>query len=410
VAARLQARGMGVRKIAFNGGDRADWPQAGLRDDYTGDAAGFADYLSDYVAQHRITDIVFYSYWRPLHQAAIRLARARGIALHGFEEGLLRPHWITCDPRLPCEQAASLADTVGGKLANPAAAAADSLPVQPPMLLRNANLWMIFWCLRYYAGYFFGLGRFRRYRTHRPLRPGREIFLWAKQMACYPWRKWRANKNLAAALADPAPCFLLCLQLDGDSQIQQYCDYDGMIEVMADVLPSFARHAPQDARLVVKSHPLDNDTGRLEKACARIARAEGIENRVTFIGFGKLAGLMRKTRGLVTVNSTVGLSALLHECPVKTLGQAVYNIDGLADKQDLASFWTQPQPPRMQAYNALHDALVETSQHAGGFYVPSALPETIASCMPVLLSRRVPRAVEDAACLPERRVKKAAAR
>ncbi|HAV07943.1 MAG TPA: capsule biosynthesis protein CapA, partial [Rhodobacteraceae bacterium] len=32
---------------------------------------------------------------RPIHATAIRVAKARGLKVHVFEEGYLRPYWVT---------------------------------------------------------------------------------------------------------------------------------------------------------------------------------------------------------------------------------------------------------------------------------------------------------------------------
>ena len=49
----------------------------------------------DTIAEKGVTDIVLYGDTRPVHATAIRLARARGLCIHVFEEGELRPWWVT---------------------------------------------------------------------------------------------------------------------------------------------------------------------------------------------------------------------------------------------------------------------------------------------------------------------------
>jgi capsular polysaccharide export protein len=45
--------------------------------------------------RHGITDLVVYGDTRPIHATAIAQARRRGITVHVFEEGYLRPYWVT---------------------------------------------------------------------------------------------------------------------------------------------------------------------------------------------------------------------------------------------------------------------------------------------------------------------------
>ena len=55
--------------------------------------------------------------------------------------------------------------------------------------------------------------------------------------------------------------------------------------------------------------------------------------------------LLDGARGVVTVNSTVGLWALRAGRPVITLGDAIYDIDGLTFRGGLDAFWTEAGPP-----------------------------------------------------------------
>ena len=72
----------------------------------------------------------------------------------------------------------------------------------------------------------------------------------------------RFHKPRDSALVDglvraATPFFLLPLQLGSDAQIRDHSRFDDMAGVMEFVMESFARHAPVEARLVVKNHPLD---------------------------------------------------------------------------------------------------------------------------------------------------------
>ncbi|HAZ97986.1 MAG TPA: capsule biosynthesis protein CapA, partial [Halomonas sp.] len=53
------------------------------------------------------------------------------------------------------------------------------------------------------------------------------------------------------------PYFMLPLQLNTDAQIRDHSPYANMEEVMEHVMGSFAEHAPSDAMLCIKNHPLD---------------------------------------------------------------------------------------------------------------------------------------------------------
>ena len=54
-----------------------------------------------------------------------------------------------------------------------------------------------------------------------------------------------------------------------------------------------------------------------------------------------LPRLLRNARGVVVINSTVGLSALYHHAPTKVCGEAVYDIPQLCYQGDLDHFWQE---------------------------------------------------------------------
>ena len=90
----LARQGHRVRRINLNGGDRASWPGG---DDYHGLERGWPGHVARYMARHRISDLVVFGDGRPAHAAAITQARSAGVRVHVFEEGYVRPDWITLE-------------------------------------------------------------------------------------------------------------------------------------------------------------------------------------------------------------------------------------------------------------------------------------------------------------------------
>lgn len=80
--------------MGFNRGDQAFWPS----DSYIPFKQPPQEWPATFralVADKRITDIVLYGDTRPVHAQAVAIAREIGLTVHVFEEGYLRPHWIT---------------------------------------------------------------------------------------------------------------------------------------------------------------------------------------------------------------------------------------------------------------------------------------------------------------------------
>ena len=171
----LSARGHGVSRVNFNGGDRLAWPSLPAID-FTGRMSEWPAFLQRLVFDQSPTDIVLHGDCRPLHTVAIALANRLGITVHVFEEGYLRPDWITLEvggvngySRLPPGIAAYRA-------------AADLLPAQPACVHVAPSMRMRARDCIAYGMACVALGRrFRRYATHRGWSLPREAAGWLKR-------------------------------------------------------------------------------------------------------------------------------------------------------------------------------------------------------------------------------------
>ena len=90
----LETAGAQVWRVGFNRGDRAFWPSASFIP-FKGRQEDWPATIRSLLAAKAITDVVLYGDTRFLHAEAIRAARALGLTVHVFEEGYLRPYWVT---------------------------------------------------------------------------------------------------------------------------------------------------------------------------------------------------------------------------------------------------------------------------------------------------------------------------
>lgn len=85
--------------------------------------------------------------------------------------------------------------------------------------------------------------------------------------------------------------------------------------------------------------------------------------------------LLTHAAGCVTINSTIALSAMHHECPVFVFGDAFYRVPGLVHPGEtveaLDRFWAAPQPVDMALFRRFQAHLQRTTQLNGSFYAPS---------------------------------------
>ena len=91
----LHTAGAGIWRVGFNMGDAVFWPDRARYVAYRGRGDEWPGFVAALLDEKAVTDLVVYGDTRPVHAAAIRAARARGITVHVFEEGYLRPYWVT---------------------------------------------------------------------------------------------------------------------------------------------------------------------------------------------------------------------------------------------------------------------------------------------------------------------------
>jgi len=180
------------------------------------------------------------------------------------------------------------------------------------------------------------------------------------------------------------PFFLLPLQLSGDYQIRSHSPFPDMRAAAAYVIESFARHAPEEAHLLIKAHPFDTSLFNWRRYIRRRARALGLAERVHFIDGGNLEQLAADTAGMVCVNSTSATLALAAGSPVCTLGEAIYKVPGLTFSRHVDEFWSDPLPPEPGLYGAFRRVLVDRCLVRGGIASESAVRTLIEAMLPRL--------------------------
>lgn len=359
----LTAAGHSAHRIHFNGGDRV-YGGIGAASDFRGPLSAWPTFLSMIVDREACTDLVLFGDCRPLHRLAIDCVRSRGLRIHVFEEGYLRPGWITLE-----ENGVNGYSMLSKE---PAAFGSNAEDFRPPCAVPGSYPRRAAEDVLYTLATTLLARRYRHYRSHKPWHPLAEYRAGARRFFGNTARRARAA-HLAQALLDRGQrFFLFSLQLDSDAQIRVHSPFGRMQAAIETVIASFATGAPTELQLVFSEHPLDQAVIDLQPIVARCAAAAGIVPRVTYLHGGTPPGLLEACVGLVTVNSTLGLSALASGRPVAVLGQAVYGIPGLVHAGPLDAFWADPQPPDERLFAAFRQMLIERTQLRGGFYGPEA--------------------------------------
>lgn len=163
-----------------------------------------------------------------------------------------------------------------------------------------------------------------------------------------------------------------------------------MGEVMEYVLESFARHAPGDALIAIKNHPLDMGLMHYRRIVAKCERRLGLAGRTLYLEDGDLGALVRHAQGVVTVNSTAGLFALEQGTPVVTLSDPIYNLPGLTFQGSLDDFWASPVPPDADFLDRFRRVVMHATQVNGGFYCRRGIDLAVENSCRVLTAERSP--------------------
>lgn len=382
----LDRSGCTVRRINFNSGDRLFWQLPGAVD-FTGSAAQWPDFLQEHLTAWDITDLILFGDCRPLHKVAISLAQSLGIAVHVFEEGYLRPEFVTLEEGgvngnslLPRDAAFYLQ----AASCLPDWSAGESIPAS---FSRRAAEDVL-----YNLSSVMGAWRFPHYRSHRPWHPFVEYAVGARRLPLKVFTRKKTQGQIERIAGGTRPYFLFPLQLDADSQIRFHAPEGGMTAAIQNAIQSFARHAASDALLVLTEHPLDYGPVDLGQVIAQIAAALGVSGRVVFLRGGSPPALIYKARGMVTVNSTIGITAMAASIPVMTLGTAIYDIPGLTCQDGIDAFWQNPQPPQPRIFDAFRRVLAARTQINGGFFSREGITQAVAGAVLRLEQRASARA------------------
>ena len=91
----LRVAGCKVYRVGFNRGDQYYWPLMDCYLKFNEPQDKWRQWLGRLIDRKQVTDLVMYGDTRSIHQVAREEANLRGLAIHCFEEGYLRPYWIT---------------------------------------------------------------------------------------------------------------------------------------------------------------------------------------------------------------------------------------------------------------------------------------------------------------------------
>lgn len=364
LARQLRLAGVKTCRMGFNSADRALWfgpGYVGFRDA----PEALPDALRQVIAKHAVTDIVCYGANRPVHETALAAASDAGLTPHVFEEGYLRPYWVTYERG-------------GANAASPATRftldeMSDALAAGAPPLYEAPDRWgdmraHMFWGAVYHARLLAGNAEYPGFKPHRSPDYWSEFRLHLAKLLSAPGRSVLRGASTLRVRHGGFPYHLVLLQLAHDANFLNHGPFPDQASFLDTVFRGFATGAPRHHHLVLKAHPLEDGREPLRPLIRRLTREYDLSGRVHFLTGGKLARLLDTARSALTVNSTAAEQALWRALPLRAFGNAVYNRPEFVSRQPVDAFFADPKAPDHAAYLIYRAFLLATSQVPGGFY------------------------------------------
>ena len=387
LAAQLGRAGHAVWRAGFNAGDQIFWREKSTYIPYRGAVTEWPAALREIIDQHHITDLVLYGDARPVHAQAIKLGKTLGLRVHVFEEGYLRPYWITYERDgsngnsalmdLSLDQMRSLQKTERFE------------PPMPPSHWGDMRQHVFYGALYHWFVLFWNRG-YPQFAPHRQLNVRQEFALYINRLLLMPWHALQRALATFRVRRGSFPYHLALLQLEHDSSFQMHSPYETQREFVRDVIEGFAQGAPRHHHLVFKAHPLEDGRAPLQSEIRENAAQRGISKRVHFVRGGKLAGLLRDVVSTVTVNSTAGQQALWRGIPLRAFGKTVYGKPELVSEQSMAAFFANPDRFDQKDYVHFRDFLLSTSQLPGSYYAAKGRRQVLRRVTDMLLDEHGP--------------------
>jgi len=329
----FEKAGAAVYKINFNGGDWLFNPGSSIL--FRGSLDEWPAFLESTLDKYDIDMVFLFGDCRPVHRAVKAITTRRGLKTGVFEEGYVRPDYITLElygtnghSLLPRDPAFYLTQPISF--------------ISPTKPVGSGTYWyMALWAVLYYIAGAVFKPLFPHYCHHRPFTL-KEALPWIRsafRKYYYRIKERGIEEKLAGSFT--GKYFLVPLQVHNDSQIEVHSDFASPRVFIETVVDSFRKHAPQGTILVIKHHPLDRGYVDYQQLVNQLIRKHALQNKLLYIHDQHLPSLLEHAQGVVVINSTVGLSALDQGKPLKVLGSALYNMNGLTFQGSLDEFWNQ---------------------------------------------------------------------
>lgn len=365
LARQLQDAGSKVFRVNFNAGDKRFWARNLASMDFLAPFEEWEAHCSQIFLEHHITDLVLYGDTREIHAKAIKQAHALNIKIHVFEEGYLRPYWVTYERNGSNAHSELMQKNLQDIQTERAKRDIDLQEAPANWGAAFSHKWAGF---LYHWNLVWGKRRFPHYRTHRDVKLSDEVLWNFLRMMLAPWVSLRRRLSTRNFLRKGRSFYVALLQLEHDSSLVAHSDYPSQENYIAELVEAFAKNAPAYRDLVFKRHPFDDFRVPYAKWVKSYAQHYGVSQRVSIVDGGKLAQILNPCQAVIAINSTGVQHALWRGVPVKLLGRSIFGLPEIVSKQSLDDFFHKPMGGEKKDFLEFRSYLLETSQIIGSYY------------------------------------------
>jgi capsular polysaccharide export protein len=359
LARTLRSAGVPVDRVHFNIADRL---MGGRRGDifFRGRLADWDIWLRDYCTRRKPRCIILFGDRRPVHVVACDIAAAFGVRIFSFEEGYIRPDFVTFEEH---------GNNARSRFRLDPDWQGEVQPIEHVPSTFGRMGWMA-------TGYYI-LKTLERpfnlhYRHHRNRGALKESLLWNWSWMRKFMRQRSERHLLRRFRRAQTPVFVVALQVHDDLQLVHHARGWTPERLICESVAAFARSAAENTHLVIRGHPMDRGHRNYSRLVRQQAAEHHVAGRVHLVETGNGPALLSKALGCITINSTITFSALYHRCPVAIVGSAFFEDSGLVTKireeGELDGFFRSRPTVDGAAFEAFRAQIIARTQLNGTYY------------------------------------------
>lgn len=361
----LAAHDLDVWRVAFHAGDLC-YSNIKKRINFSAGSDDWQLWLNEMLSSGQFDTIIYYGSERPAHKVARELAELYGVDAISLEEGYIRPGLITIErSRNNANSPFSGLLPEGDYKFIPQKQ--EKINVSKSMSLITLH-GAIYFTLR---GWFATQAQKELFHRSTPILA--EAFMWCRNLG----RKLVGSKRNYIIIKNllrnwNKRYYIVPLQVAADTNMKEAALGWNSVGLVASAIKSFAFEAPKNTRLVFKIHPMERGHNAITPIILSTAETYGIAERVDVIDNGSMGLLARNSAGMITINSSSGLSAIFHGAPLLILGKALFANSELATcangNPDFDKFWTSNHVASKALRKTYIGRLKEKALKPGDFY------------------------------------------